>query len=79
VVDAARDAARAAARGDDPARVVATATATAPDGARVEISRGPELATVTVRVEAEPPGWLLVPLPSLPLESTASVSVEEAE
>lgn len=79
VVDAARDAARAVARGDETSQAVAAAVATAPEGASVDVSRGSGLATVTVRVEAEPPGWLLVPLPSVPLESSAVVGIEEAE
>jgi len=79
VVDAARDAARAVARGDDTAQAVAAATATAPEGASVDVSQGSALATVTVRVDAEAPGWLLVPLPSVPLESTASVGMEEVD
>lgn len=39
-VDAAREAVRAAARGEEPARVIALARAAAPDGARISVSGG---------------------------------------
>lgn len=53
-VDAARAGARAAARSEPRAAVLATARETAPDGARVALSREGDL--VRVRVEAELPG-----------------------
>lgn len=51
VVDAAREAARATARGDDWAAAAALAARVAPAGARVE--RSDEPGGVVVRVEAE--------------------------
>ncbi len=53
-VDAARAGARAAARQDPPATVMAVARETAPSGARVTVRREGDL--VHVRVEAEAPG-----------------------
>ncbi|AIA04985.1 hypothetical protein SAZ_24090 [Streptomyces noursei ZPM] len=53
-VDAARAAARAAARQEPPVRVVAAARQAAPRGARIEVSREGDL--VRVRVEAALPG-----------------------
>lgn len=76
VVDAARDAARAVARGEDEQTAAAAARRTAPDDADVQVSYDGELVTVTVAAHSDPPGWLLVPLPSIPIESSASVAVE---
>ncbi len=76
-VDAARDAARAIARGEQPELAVEAARRTAPDGAVVDIA--PErfgTVTVTVSVVAEAPGWLLVPLPAITVGSRATTLVE---
>ncbi|RZS79392.1 hypothetical protein EV189_3745 [Motilibacter rhizosphaerae] len=64
--DAAGAAARAAARGDDPGRVRALASAAAPPGARVEVAADDQVVTVVV-------AWRLPPgLPGLhELEVTA--------
>lgn len=76
-VDAARDAARAIARGDDPAAVVAAASRIAPPNAVISIDEGVDgLVTVTVAVDVQPPGWLLAPLPSVTLGSAASTLSE---
>ncbi|MFE7075717.1 TadE family type IV pilus minor pilin [Streptomyces sp. NPDC057620] len=53
-VDAARAGARAAARQEPPATVLATARQAAPGGARISVRREGDL--VRVRVEAETPG-----------------------
>lgn len=76
-VDAARDAARAIARGDDPEQARVIAARTAPPDADIHISedRTGEV-TVTVSVRAEPPGWLLVPLPAVDVGSQATTLVE---
>jgi hypothetical protein len=75
-VDAARDAARAVARGDGVAAAVAQARNTSPDGSHVTISRHGDLVTARVSFAARPPGWLLVPLPSVEVGSTSTVEVE---
>lgn len=76
-VDAARDAARALARGDDTAAAAAAARRAAPKLARVEWSRDGTSVSVTVSWVAEPPGWLLVPFPGVPVRSTSSVEAED--
>ena len=71
-VDAARIAARAAARGDDPDRVRELATAAAPDGAEVAI-RGSTMVEVTVT--ARTGGWGGI-VPSWPLSASAITPAE---
>lgn len=76
-VDAARDAARAIARGDDPDQAIAIAARTAPPNADIDIGDTDSgVVTVTVSVQAEPPGWLLVPLPAVSVGSQATTLVE---
>jgi hypothetical protein len=58
-IDAAREAVRAAARGEEQAAVVAVATAAAPDGARVDVTASGEAVDVTVRAAVAPLGALL--------------------
>lgn len=75
-VDAARAAARAAARGDAPAAVRAVAERLAPPAAVVELS--PSDATVEVRVRAQvrPLGAVLRVLPSMSVSGRATAAVE---
>ncbi|MBA2773277.1 MAG: pilus assembly protein [Nocardioidaceae bacterium] len=77
VVDAARDAARALARGDDEAVALHVAERTAPDHATVASSRSGGTVTVTVSSHQDAPAWLLVPLPDITLESRATVDTED--
>jgi Flp pilus assembly protein TadG len=76
VVDAARDAARSIARGDDPGMAAAAARRTAPAGSRVTFQESGATATANVSARVSAPHWLLVPLPSVMVESTATVEVE---
>ena len=76
VVDAAREAARAAARGEPDAASVEHGRQVAPDGARFEISRGGGAVTVRVAAEVRGPGGLLAFLPAVPVSSEA-VAAEE--
>ncbi len=78
-VDAARDGARQAARGDDPAAVREAAERTAPSGSRIQLHRDGDMVAVTVSVVAHAPRWLLVPLPPVHLSSTSTVEVEGDE
>lgn len=71
-VDAARVAARAASRGEDPALVQQLAATRAPDGAGVSITTGAD--GVEVRVEAPPRVRLL---PTLPAASASATAVWE--
>lgn len=82
-IDAARVASRAAARGDDPARVRALAAASAPAGATVDVARagagvgggagGAVRVTVSVRTGGwgALPGWDLSASAVTPVESTS--------
>jgi hypothetical protein len=78
VVDAARDAARAVARGDSRDSAVAAARRTAGDAASVEIEQRDGLVSVTVSEAAAGPGWLLVPLPGVTVRGEAHVESEHA-
>ncbi len=72
-VDAAREAARAAARGEPVGRAVAVAESAAPAGAAVTVSTSAGLVTVVVRARAGPVGtWL----PSVPVSARAVAAIE---
>jgi hypothetical protein len=75
VVDAARDAARAVARGDSDQAAAAAARRTAGGQVSVLIRHRDGLVTVTVSQQAAAPGWLLVPMP--PVTITAESQVED--
>src|SRR3954463_14043240 len=66
-VDAAREGARAAARGEAVAEIDALVARTAPDGANATVSESTEDVTVTVSVAIAPVGVL-------PLRSTVSAT-----
>ncbi|MGI8578407.1 MAG: TadE family type IV pilus minor pilin [Nocardioidaceae bacterium] len=76
VVDAARDAARALARGDDSSMALAAARRTAPAGSQIMVGRAGGFVTVTVSLHATAPSWLLVPLPSITVGSHSTVEME---
>ncbi len=77
VVDAARDAARAVARGDDDAAATRAARRTAGLDAAVTVRRKGAMVSVTVSERVAAPGWLLVPLPGVTVRSTASIEGED--
>jgi hypothetical protein len=62
-VDAVREGARAAGRGDDPASVAAVVRRAAPDGAEVTVTREGDEVRVGVRVEVAPLGPLPLRVP----------------
>ena len=78
VVDAARETARAAARGESDAVSVERGRQVAPDDARFEISRGGGAVTVRVAAEVRGPGGLLAFLPAVPVSSEAVAAEEPA-
>ena len=78
VVDAAREAARAAARGEPDAASIERGRQVAPDGARFEISRSGGAVTVRVAAEVRGPGGLLAFLPAVPVSSEAVAAEEPA-
>lgn len=75
-VDAARDAARALARGEPQPQVVAAAREMAPEGAEVQVRRSDGSVEVRVSYAATPPGTLLDPAVSIPLAAASSLPVE---
>jgi hypothetical protein len=77
VVDAARDAARSLARGDDRDMAAALARRAAPDGSEVTFAQSGATATATVSARVSAPRWLLVPLPSASVHSSATVEMED--
>jgi hypothetical protein len=77
LVDAARDGARAVARGERDSDVQAHVQRSAPEGARTWIDREEELVTVSVTADLSAPRWLLVPLPTVTLRAESSVLSEE--
>jgi hypothetical protein len=77
-VDAARETARALARGDDQASAVQRGLTVAPDGSRVAVSRGGGEVRVTVTGRVEGPGGLFAHLPSPELRAEAVAADEEA-
>lgn len=76
VVDAAREVARSAARGDAVTRAVDAGRRVAPEGTSFTVRRGAEQVTVTARVRVKGPGGLFQALPGVTLRSTA-VAVQE--
>ncbi len=76
VVDAARDTARALARGDDEVVAVAVGLRSAPTDADATVTRDGSTVTVEVTSVQTAPGWLLVPMPALTIGSSSTVEVE---
>ena len=76
-VDAARETARALARGDDQATAVGRGLAVAPEGSHVAVSRGGGEVRVTVTGRVEGPGGLFAHLPSPGLRAEAVAADEE--
>lgn len=76
--DAAREAARALARGEDAGTATALATRIGPSGSRVSVEQSSGLVTVTVRAGLQGPGGLLAALPGADLEASATAALEPA-
>ncbi len=77
-VDAARETARALARGEDEAAAVDRGLRVAPDGSRVAVSRGGGEVRVVVSGRVEGPGGLFAHLPSPRLHAEAVAADEES-
>lgn len=75
-VDAAREAARAVARGEDPGAASALAARIAPEGARVRIGRAGEEIRVEVTGQIQGPGGLMAGLPGATVRSVAVALAE---
>ena len=76
-VDAARETARALARGDDQATAVGRGLEVAPEGSRIAVSRGGGEVRVTVTGWVDGPGGLFSHLPSPTLRAEAVAADEE--
>jgi hypothetical protein len=76
VVDAARESARSAARGDSTAQALAAGRRVAPAGAELVVERGPEQVRVVVSAEVTGPGGLFRFLPGVTVRSKALAVVE---
>jgi TadE-like protein len=76
-VDAARETARALARGDDQASAVARGLQVAPPGSRMQVSRGDGQVRVVVTGRVEGPGGLLAGMPAPELHAEAVAADEE--
>lgn len=79
VTDAARDAARAVARGDTPDVAKAQARQAAGDQAEVAIDSAHGYVTVTVNVQARPPMLPAIGTRTVSAESIAAVEHPEAD
>jgi len=78
VQDAAREAARVIARGDDPSAGTGLARRVAPERSRVDIERDPQTVAVVVSAPVRGPGGLLGFLPSVTVRGRAVAAIEEA-
>lgn len=76
-VDAAREAARAVARGDDPAAAVAVGERVAPDGVGVVVTAEGDRVVARARGQVPGPGGLFSFLPGATVESEAVALAEE--
>jgi hypothetical protein len=79
LVDGARDAARALARGDDRSAAVDAARRSAGSDSVVTIHLNGGLVTVVVTRRIDAPGWLLVPMPGTTVRATSTVEVEDVD
>jgi Flp pilus assembly protein TadG len=76
VVDATREAARVAARGESEAAAVSHGSRVAPDGTRFSVTRNAEDVRVTAVVEVDGPGGLFRFLPGVEVEAESVAAVE---
>ena len=74
--DAAREAARALARGEDHATATDLATTIGPPGSRVVVSESDGLVEVTVTARIDGPGGVLAALPGAEVSASATAAVE---
>ncbi|WP_240044530.1 TadE family type IV pilus minor pilin [Nocardioides albidus] len=76
-VDAAREAARALARGDDAGEALALGERVAPDGVRLTVARSGERVVVRARGRVRGPGGLFGSIPGATLQAEAVAIAEE--
>lgn len=78
-VDAARETARALARGDDVAAAQALGERVAPSGVRITVRRDGDRVVVRAQGRVDGPGGLFRSLPGAHLEAEAVAVAEDAE
>lgn len=78
VIDAARETARALARGDDPSAAVAAGARVAPDGASVTVGGGGGQVVALASARIDGPGGLLAWLPAVTVTAEAVALAEDA-
>jgi Flp pilus assembly protein TadG len=78
-VDAARDVARAVARGESPEAARSIGERAAPSGAVVEITRDGDYINVTVTTSRTPDWPIFKQLPAIPVEAKATIRSEPGE
>lgn len=76
-VDAAREAARALARGEDEARATSLAVQVAPPGSQVSVGRADGTVIVTVSGTVQGPGGLFGALPGAEVSASATALEEQ--
>jgi hypothetical protein len=77
-VDAARDAVRAAARGENEAAVIAAARVAAPAGATIDVADDGHRVVVVVRARVGPGSGALAAIPAPVAAATAVAEVEQS-
>lgn len=77
-IDAARETARAAARGDADGEAIALGRKVAPDGATVTLTRSPDRVRVVASGEVRGPGGLFDFLPGVTVRAEAVAAAEES-
>ncbi len=77
-VDAARETARALARGDDPGEARALGERIAPDGVQISVAREGDRVVVRARGRVKGPGGLFRALPGAVLDAEAVAVAEES-
>lgn len=78
IVDAARETARAVARGDPTSVATALGTRVAPPGSAISVQRDGERVVVTARAQVTAPGGWLSSLPGASVVAEATALIEEA-
>lgn len=77
LVDAARETARAVARGDDQSTAIALGVRVAPDRARLTVTERDGLIVVHATAQTQGPGGIFAHIPGVTLEAEAVAAAEE--
>lgn len=77
LVDAARETARAVARGDEQSAAVALGVRVAPDGARLSVTQRDGLIVVRATARVQGPGGIFAQIPGVLLEAESVAAAED--